>query len=275
MAKLIPARNSCLPRMTPGEKRFSERLEDKLEDDYLLWYDVPLGPKQQRPDFVILHPRRGVLVLEVKDWKEDTIREADRMQFALLTARGLVREPNPLAKARLYAQEVKQVLERDPALRHPDASPHAGKLVMPWAHGVVFTNLTRKRFEAGGLGEVIPPHLAICQDEMLDSVDAEAFQQRLWAMFPHVFPTALTLPQIDRVRWHLFPEIRVEPGDGQFGLFGAADAPAQPLEVPDLIKVMDTQQEQLARSLGDEHRIIHGVAGSGKTMILGFRAMHL
>lgn len=275
MARLIPTRNSCLPRMTPGERRFAERLEDKLEDDYLLWYDVPLGPKQQRPDFVVLHPRRGLLVLEVKDWKEDTIREADRMQFALLTARGLVREPNPLAKARLYAQEVKQVLERDPALRHPDTSPHAGKLLMPWAHGVVFTNLTRKRFEAGGLGDIIPPHLAICQDEMLDSVDAEAFQERLWAMFPHVFPTALTLPQIDRVRWHLFPEIRVEAGDGQFGLFGATDAPAQPLEVPDLIKVMDAQQEQLARSLGDEHRIIHGVAGSGKTMILGFRAMHL
>jgi superfamily I DNA/RNA helicase len=38
---------------------------------------------------------------------------------------------------------------------------------------------------------------------------------------------------------------------------------------------MDAQQEQLARSLGDEHRVIHGVAGSGKTMILGFRAMQL
>src|SRR5690606_37536364 len=45
--------------------------------------------------------------------------------------------------------------------------------------------------------------------------------------------------------------------------------------IPDLIKVMDSQQEQLARSIGDEHRIIHGVAGSGKTMILGFRAMQL
>ncbi len=41
MAKLIPARSTCLPRMTAGEKRVSERLEEKLEDDYLLWYDVP------------------------------------------------------------------------------------------------------------------------------------------------------------------------------------------------------------------------------------------
>ena len=38
---------------------------------------------------------------------------------------------------------------------------------------------------------------------------------------------------------------------------------------------MDIQQEQLARSLGDGHRVIHGVAGSGKTMILGYRAEYL
>lgn len=275
MAKLIPTRSSCLSRMTPGERRLSERLEARLEDDYLLWYDVPIGPKQQRPDFVILHPRRGLLVLEVKDWKEETIREADRFQFTLLTPRGPVAEANPLAKARLYVLEITRVLENDPALRQPAESPYAGKLAMPWAYGVVFTNLTRRRFEASGLGEVVAPHLAICQDEMIESVEAEAFQQRLWAMFAHVFPTTLTLPQIDRVRWHLFPEIRVEPGDGQFGLFGAGDSPAQALAIPDLVKVMDAQQEQLARSLGDEHRIIHGVAGSGKTMILGFRAMHL
>lgn len=38
---------------------------------------------------------------------------------------------------------------------------------------------------------------------------------------------------------------------------------------------MDLQQEQLARSLGEGHRVIHGVAGSGKTLILGYRAEHL
>jgi Superfamily I DNA and RNA helicases len=125
------------------------------------------------------------------------------------------------------------------------------------------------------VGEVLPEHLVICRDELYETVDAEAFQERLWAMFPQVFPVTLTLPQIDRVRWHLFPELRVEPGSGQFGLFGPTAAAVRPLEIPDLVKVMDSQQEQLARSLGDEHRIIHGVAGSGKTMILGFRAMQL
>ena len=38
---------------------------------------------------------------------------------------------------------------------------------------------------------------------------------------------------------------------------------------------MDLQQEQLARSLRDGHRVIHGVAGSGKTLILAYRCQHL
>ncbi|UJM88518.1 NERD domain-containing protein [Rhodanobacter denitrificans] len=261
--------------MTGGEKRVSERLEQKLEDDYLLWYDVPVGLKQRHPDFVVFHPRRGLLVLEVKDWKADTIRHADSTQFTLVTERGLVKEANPLLQARAYALEIGVVLERDPALRHPEGSRYAGKLIMPWGWGVVLANITRKQFDEGGLGEVLPEHLVICRDELYETVDAEVFQQRLWAMFPQVYPVALTLPQIDRVRWHLFPELRVEAGSGQFGLFGPTDAAVRPLEIPDLVKVMDTQQEQLARSIGGEHRIIHGVAGSGKTMILGFRAMQL
>ncbi len=77
--------------MTGGEKRVSERLEQKLEDDYLLWYDVPVGLRQRHPDFVVFHPRRGLLVLEVKDWKADTIRHADSTQFTLVTERGLCR----------------------------------------------------------------------------------------------------------------------------------------------------------------------------------------
>src|SRR3989338_8050852 len=106
---------------------------------------------------------------------------------------------------------------------------------------------------------------------MVESVDAEAFQQRLWGMFGMTFRCLLSLPQVDRVRWHLFPEIRVS--QGTFDL-GSPSAPKVET-VPDIVRVMDLQQEQLARSMGEGHRVIHGVAGSGKTLILGFRAEHL
>ena len=67
MATLIPARSACVSRMTAGERRLAERLEHKLDRDYLVWYDVPVGPRYAHPDFVVMHPQRGLLVLEVKD----------------------------------------------------------------------------------------------------------------------------------------------------------------------------------------------------------------
>jgi superfamily I DNA and RNA helicase len=45
------------------------------------------------------------------------------------------------------------------------------------------------------------------------------------------------------------------------------------LAVPDIVRVMDLQQEQLARSMGEGHRVIHVVAGSGKTMAGGCRML--
>ncbi|MDB9440270.1 nuclease-related domain-containing protein [Sphaerospermopsis kisseleviana CS-549] len=60
--------------MTSGERRLAQRMEEKLDDDYLLWYDVPIGKKQLHPDFIVLHPSRGLFILEVKDWKLDKIK---------------------------------------------------------------------------------------------------------------------------------------------------------------------------------------------------------
>jgi hypothetical protein len=32
------------------ERRLAEGLEQKLNDDYLMWHDVLVGPKKSRPD---------------------------------------------------------------------------------------------------------------------------------------------------------------------------------------------------------------------------------
>ena len=40
--------------MQLGERRLAERLEQKLEDDYLLWWDVPIGPKQTSTEFLVV-----------------------------------------------------------------------------------------------------------------------------------------------------------------------------------------------------------------------------
>jgi len=270
VATLIPALGSCKGRMTGGEKRLAERLENKLEDDYLLWYDVPVGPQQLHPDFIVLHPSRGLLILEVKDFRLATIVQADKEQWTILDSASC--EPkhiqSPFGQARHYAHAVCDALRLDKRLVHPDGC-RQGELVFAWSYGVVLPHITRKQFQDAQLDGAIAAHRVICSDEMTETVDAEEFQSRLWEMFPYERYHTLTLPQIDRVRWILFPQVRI--GE-QASLFDEAGTDA---EVPDMLRVMDLQQEQLARSLGDGHRVIHGVAGSGKTMILGYRAEYL
>ncbi len=254
--------------MTSGERRLAERLEQKLDDDYLLWYDVPMGPRNTHPDFCVMHPQRGILVLEVKDWRLSTVLQADKQNWEILGDNGPKTVINPLEQARQYAHQVVNALERDAQLVQADG-PHAGKLAFPWSYGVVFTNITRKQFEAAELQHAIEPHRVLCQDEMLESAGAEELQSRLWEMFPYGMRGAISLPQLDRVRWIIFPQVRVQ---NQAALF---DDAAPDADLPSIMRVMDLQQEQLARSLGDGHRVIHGVAGSGKTMILGYRAEYL
>ncbi|ENO8810614.1 3'-5' exonuclease [Photobacterium damselae] len=281
MAILIPALSTCLKKMTSGERRFARRLETHLEDDYLCWFDIPVGKKRRYPDFIILHPDRGLLFLEVKDWKLSSISDLTSTQVTLHTDKGLERKANPLEQVRQCTYTVLNKLKSDLQLINHEGK-YKGSLVFPYGYGVVLTNITRKQLNDAipldAQDTVLPPHLVICKDEMTDSVDIEVFQSQLWGMFNYTFPNQLTLPQIDRIRWHLYPEIRIQSSD-QASLFEEEDFEFKHEDfsgnMPDIIKIMDIQQEQLARSLGEGHRVIHGVAGSGKTLILGYRCLHL
>ena len=94
MATLIPSIGTCVSRMTGGERRLAERLEQKLDDDYLLWYDVPIGPRHLHPDFVVMHPRRGLLIAEIPEGAnlEQAGLEGCEPSWWLLDANGTVQE---------------------------------------------------------------------------------------------------------------------------------------------------------------------------------------
>jgi len=256
--------------MQAGERRFARRLMSHLEDDYLCWYDQPVGTRRKYTDFVILHPNRGLLLLEVKDWKLESIHRINQESIELITPAGLTTVPNPYAQVRHCAYQLVNQLKGDPQLRQA-AGKYQGGLVTPYGFGVVLSNITRTQFQATGLEHVLPAHRVICKDDMAESVEVEAFQERLWNMFGDHFSSVLTQPQIDRVRWHMFPEIRINPQLDHLEQGQDEDD----VEIPDIVKVMDLQQEKIARGLGAGHRVIHGVAGSGKTMILAYRCVYL
>ena len=261
-------------RCSAGERRLLHQLKRCLEDDHLVWHDIPIGPRARQPDFVVLSPRWGILLLEVKDWKRGTLGPATRDAVELNTPRGRVTQPHPLRQARDYAMELVDLMQRDPVLVHAQG-PFNGKLLFPYGWGVVMAGLKREDVAPGNDGdfdELFPPSRTLLRDDLDERVPAGDFLKRLWGMFTLHYPHTLSLPQRDRIRWHLFPEMRMPQ---QQSLALELDAGGGALKLPDLLQVMDLQQEQVARTLGEGHRVIHGAAGSGKTMILIFRAQQL
>jgi len=84
----------------------------------------------------------------------------------------------------------------------------------------------------------------------------------------------LTEPEERLVRGALKPEIVIS--DLQTG-GGESRLVFQPPECDgdDVIRVLDREQERLAHHLGAGYRVIRGVAGSGKTLVLVYRARYL
>lgn len=255
-----------------GERRVLHQLKRCLSDDCLVWHNVPLGPRARQPDFVVLGPRLGLLVLEVKAWRRNTLREASPDAVTLHTPRGPVVEAHPLRQARDYALELADLLRADPLLVWPSGL-HQGHLVLPYGWAVVCSHLKRAELSDPAFDTLFAPHRTLLADDLDEAIDPAAFFDRLLGAMQMQFPHTLSLPQRDRVRWHLFPELRLGPGAQRELPFD--DPAAAGPSAAHLLAVLDLQQEQLARALGEGHRVVHGVAGSGKTLILVVRAQQL
>lgn len=261
MAKMMTSLALCAERMTPGERRVAQRLESHLGDDCLVWYDIPVGKQYRHPDFVIIDPSLGLIFLEVKDWRRSTFRHADPRMVILETEQGSKKDKNPLVQVREYACATAEMLSQDPRLQQTGI--FQGKLNLAWAYGVVFTGITRQQLTSlstdGTVETIFPQALTICQDEMTESVSPQAFRNKIAGLFTTRFRPVISSLTRDIIRRHLFPEIVIPSRKSDNSL----------------LKVMDIQQEILARNIGEGHRVIHGVAGSGKTLILLYRCQYL
>jgi hypothetical protein len=193
MAVLIPSLGSARFD-TGGELRLAERLKAFLEENAVVWHNLPVGPRSRHPDFIIVHPANGLLVLEVKDWRLESIASADKTTVELLTNRGTVRE-STLEQARGYAFEVVRTLQRDGQLLFPAAHRFKGRTILPFGYGAVFTNITRKQFDQTNLQEVLAEHLCVFKDEMSEGADPEEFRSRLWRMVYPRLGEPLSMPQ--------------------------------------------------------------------------------
>jgi hypothetical protein len=270
MALIVP--DAVPSKASQGEKRVFKILRDELPDDCLVWYEPNV--KGLYPDFIILSPTLGLLILEVKGWTAQQILRASDQFFEIQNDSKIESQPSPLRQAKSYQDALIQKLKGYSILSQDDGD-YQGKLAFPVGVGAILTNITEATARDENIYPILEKPQAVYRDELLnwDGIGERTLLKRLSDMFTVRFKfMALADDQISTIKGIIHPEvaIRSEPAK-------STSVPEGIVLKPDatIIKTLDIKQEQLARSINSGHRLFCGVAGSGKTLILLSRAKAL
>lgn len=265
MAFLIPDNLKSRKDVAKELQRVGSAFQVALDDDVEVWFEPLYDPAGDKPHFVLFFPTRGVVVLEVLDASAKTFLGVFRGKLRVMRDGMEVEQASPLERAERHASAIRDRIEAEQRLRG---------LGLQVAAGAVFPNLTREEAEQKGIGKLVSPTRCIFK-ETIDAAfrgDGEAALLRCFVRMLEGAEVDLDEVQRKAVRGILQPSIvvdritRKEARQNELVLFHP------PQGENDDVRVLDRIQVSIATSLGDGHRVIRGVAGSGKTLILTYRA---
>lgn len=120
MATMFPADVTSF--LTTGEEATYSFLQRTARPDgkFLCWYAPDI--EEREPDFILLSPDCGLVVLEVKDWLIDQLLEVDGKSVLLSVNGREERRKQPLAQAREYVGSLLTLLNKH-APRMADGKP--------------------------------------------------------------------------------------------------------------------------------------------------------
>jgi hypothetical protein len=271
MAEFIPDR---LPsRASRGEERTFALLK-KLPDDYLVYYEPNIDNRY--PDFIVIAPDLGVIVIEVKGWYLDDILRASDTEVVINFDNREIKEVHPLAQARAYQWRLARICAKNPkqSLIFHQTGKYQGKFIFPFCHFVVLSNISRDnidRKKEHNLYTIFRPENTLFRDELvgLENATPEELRNTLMRFFnPFWEIDRFSSEQVDVLRSIIHPEIILSYVPSRVLTEEETD------QCFDLV-VLDRRQENNARRIGEGHRIIYGVAGSGKTVLLVSRSKWL
>ena len=271
MADCIPDR---LPsRASRGEERTFALLK-KLPDDYLIYYEPYID--NRHPDFIVIAPDLGVIIIEVKGWHLDDIVQGNPSEITINENYRERQEIHPLEQARNYMWRLARACEKSPncSLLFHQEGPKKNKFFFPFCHFVILSNITRDtilRRKDQNVSEIFKSDNTLFRDELvsLENATTEEIRNTLMRFFDPFWEIKPFRPeQVDVLRSIIHPEIILS----YMPLKSLTDKEGE--KCFDLV-VLDRRQENNARKIGEGHRIIYGVAGSGKTVLLIARAKWL
>lgn len=252
--------------LTVGEKKVFEFFNQNLSEDWDIYIQPHLNGL--RPDFVLLNPKVGIAVFEVKDWDLTALHyyvrysstESKNPELWAISKDGkdFRIKDNPVEKVILYKNSIANLYCPQINNNCTDQSPAYLSLITA---GVIVTTADTRTLEelffpfyqARNLLEKAKPYHPLAGCDALLSNDLET-----------IFPTASRWRDSKLMKPEIATSLRgwlVEPD------FSATQR--QPLE-------LNSKQRQLVASrTRSGYRRIRGAAGSGKSLVLAARAAQL
>jgi len=239
--KLVPNDEASL---TEGEKQVLNRLKKlyhSQEKEVYLYLTPRVGGLE--PDFLLIDPLRGVVVIETKDWSFEYLKTINPKEVLAIDGKKYY---NPAFRTNQYFNVVKSLFSTDLTLLDD-----ALELTFNLYSYVLFTSIKSENIKEKTLFNQYPTE-AIYLDELRYLTIDRLFVKG---------EKALSNLQVAVIRGIIFPEIQLQ--------IEAHD------EIAQIIKTLDIEQELFAKRVPIGHYLISGVPGSGKTVVLIARAIHL
>jgi hypothetical protein len=272
MAYLIPDNLASRKDVAEPIRRVARAFAAACDDDVTVWYEPLFDPGGRHPHLVVLEPRVGVVVMEVLGGR-------DRLHDAAV---------DPLARADGLASTLRKALADHPTL--------AG---VPVGAAAAFPGIDRDGAEGREVAGQLDLDVCLFKPDVDAAVGDGAPGGLLRVLGRAVGAAGVPLDeelsdrQVAELRGVLHPDIVITGAPTAPPMAGptpstvpSAPGSAPPAPAPaagalfvegtgagdDVVKVLDRQQEAFAKGLGHGHRIVRGVAGSGKTLVLVHRA---
>lgn len=259
MAFLIPENLSTRRDVPAAASRLAKAMREALDDDATVWYEPLFGAGKERPDIVALVPDSGVLVLQILGAKIGALRGTCDGGIVVVGRDDVERvTPTPLARAQAFAERLAGRLASHTTLAPSDC--------LPVTAGGVLAYMSRSEARSAGYATVFDLDRCLFREDLEIALsDPAAFRRLVAALLSTEMrdPIDESAEKVHRALIH--PET----------VIGTPTLPFATATSAQELRVLDRQQEALARGLGEGHRVIRGVAGSGKTLVLTFRARHL
>jgi hypothetical protein len=241
-------------------RRVAQAFAVAFEGDTTVWFEPLYDPSGELPHFVVLEPRIGIIVLEVlKGRDKGKLLGAVRGKLRLEIAGDEVEVDNPLERAERLAASLRAQLAAHDELAH-----------VPVGAVAVFSGVDEDEARRLKVDKAVDPKVCIFKpaiDDAIHDSDPTGIERALRRAMPQRLDDELDDRSLGTLRGVIHPDVVITAQPDQGALFAGGEANGS-----DVIKVMDRKQEAMAKSLGSGHRLIRGVAGSGKTLVLVNRA---